>query len=58
MATSFENADARHQFAHTQGGALICPLDEKHLAVSGPNKSLNILSKLNLSLVANLDTDN
>ena len=36
---------------------MVSQIDSKHVAVSGPNKSLDILSTLDLSVVANLDTD-
>ena len=36
---------------------MVSHIDDKHIAVSGPNKSLDILYTLDLSVVANLDTE-
>ena len=54
-ATTFEEVDAKHTFDQT--GSLIETLDSKHLAVNGPNRSLDILSPQDLSVVINLNTE-
>lgn len=54
--TCFEEVDACHKF--DVKGSLLTVLDDKHIAVNGANRSLDIISSLDLSLVANLDTEN
>ena len=54
-ATTFEKVDQIHQFS--QKGTLISCFDNKHIAVNGPQKSLDIIARSDLSVIANLNTD-
>ena len=53
--TTFEQIDTVHKF--DREGGLLHRIDERHIAVNGTNKSLDILASLDLSLIVNLDTE-
>ena len=54
--TTFEGADARHTFEGGVGNFLRV-VDQYHVVVNGPGKTVDVLSKRDLSKVANLDTN-
>ena len=55
-STTFEQADLRHYFKDRQG-SLLCKIDDKHLLVTGPHHSIDVLNAKDLSKIANLNTD-